>query len=167
MDMRTGVAAHLFWDRKVFLVLRDDKPGIVDPNHWDSVTETLESDLDGEDDCRFLKGMRRGLLEEINMVPARLHFLGLTKRGHGFFVGFLGSDELWRIRLGGPDHPHREGQIASYFSFPHQLPSRLGGSFRHHSEAYPAAFEKMARGILPDPSELGLRPVPAALTIAV
>ena len=142
--MTTGVVAHLFWAGKVLLILRDQGEGFADPGLWDSVTETLEP---GED---LEAGMRRGLEEEICMVPGDLRFLGLTRAGHGFFVGVITDAERHLVRLGS------EGVMIGFVPLEELSKFKLGGALRNHLEAYPQAFEKMSRGIYPEPHELGL-----------
>ncbi len=149
--MTTGVVAHLFWGDEILLILRDDIIGVVDRGKWDSLTETMEPE-DGGD---FGVAMRRGLMEEIGIIPASLHFLGLTRQaGHGFFCGFLTKEEAAAICLG------EEGQDFRFYTLTQTQRLPLGASFRNHYEAYPAAFEKMAQGIVPVPHELRLTTAP-------
>lgn len=158
--MTPGVVAHLWFGPKVLLILRDKaRPGerFADPNCWDSISETPEPE-DGGD---FQATMRRGLLEEIGILPAHCMPLGLTRqRRNGFFVGFLRKDEVASIVLG------IEGQKWGLFTLEKARNLPLGGGIRHHLDAYPQAFKKMALGIVPTREELGLHefeiPVPVA-----
>ena len=150
--MQLGVVIHLFWEEEVLLILRDDLKGVVDRNKWDSVTETMEPE-DGGD---FEATMRRGLLEEIGIVPKRIHFLGLTRQsGHGFFCGFMTKEEVAAIEFG------PEGQDFRFYSLEQARKLELGSALRNYLEAYPEAFQKMAAGLLPTPQELRPQPVPA------
>lgn len=145
--MRTGVVAHLFYGPRVLLVLRDNLPHIHCPNTWDSITETLEPEDAGD----LIAGMRRGLLEEIGVIPENLNFLGLTRAGHGFFWGRL--TDLERLSIVKGD----EGQVLKWFLLGDISRIKLGDAIRNHWECYPRAFEKMAWGETPEPEELGLR----------
>lgn len=141
----TGVVAHLFWETRILLVLRDKRPGILYPNAWDSITESSEEGETHEET------MRRGLREEICMIPADLTMIGVTKAGHGFFVGFLTDRERRCIRLG------NEGQAFNFFTLDRVKDLNLGGALKYHLEAYPEAFRKMSSsGTPPDAEELRL-----------
>jgi len=150
--MAKGTVTHLFCGGKVILILRNNWDGnVVDAWHWDSATETAEPE-DGDD---LEVTMRRGLEEEIGFVPKSLHFLGLTRqKGNGFFCAFLSEEEVAKIVI----NPH-EGEKFALYTLEDTFKLQLGGSFRNHAEAYPEAFAKMAKGELPDPTELRLRPV--------
>ena len=146
--MRTGVVAHLFYGPRVLLVLRDNLPHIHCPNTWDSITETLEPEGAGD----LVAGMRRGLLEEIGIVPENLHFLGLTRQsGHGFFFGTLSDNEVEEIVLG------HEGQRYDFFLLEELEKLLLGDAIRNYYQAYPEVFQKMTRGVVPKPEELRLQ----------
>lgn len=148
--MRPGVVCHLFWRGQVLLVLRDKGEGFADPDRWDSITETIEDvDLGS-----FSRAMTRGLLEEISIEVDQIHFLGVTKKGHGFFVGILSDREKHSMFLG------EEGQKFDFFTLEQAEALRkngnLGGAFRNHLEVYPQAFEKLSKGIIPVAEEFGL-----------
>lgn len=145
MKIKRGVVAHLFHGQQVFLVLRDDIEGIADPDSWDSVTETVE---EGEG---LKASMRRGLVEEIGVVPAFLIMLGVTRAGHGFFFGTFTDAEKDVIVLG------NEGQKFGFFTLEEAKRLGLGGAIKHHLDTYPNAFKKMSEGITPLPEELRLQ----------
>ncbi|KKT15137.1 MAG: NUDIX hydrolase [Parcubacteria group bacterium GW2011_GWC1_43_30] len=148
--LRLGVVAHIFYRGKVLLVHRDNLPHITYPDTWDSITESLEK---GED---FETGMRRGLLEEIGVVPASIEMLGVTRAGHGFFFGTLTNAERRAVFLGS------EGQGIGFFGLEEVRELWVGGAIGFHLAAHPEAFRKMARGMIPSLAELGLQvPVPA------
>lgn len=150
-EMRIGVVTHLFWGHKILLVLRDNKPGICCPNAWDSVTETLEPEES------LYECILRGLTEELCVVPNHLSLLGTTRAGHGFSVGFLRERERRRINI----KPGGEGQAHNFFTLDEARELYLGGAVKNHLEVYPQAFDKMARGVMPRPEELGLKPIEA------
>lgn len=150
--MKTGVVAHLFWRGLVLLVLRDelrvDGEQFADPGCWDSVTETMEPEDAGD----FLATVKRGCLEELSIIPRGLsELMGTTRKGHGFFCGVLTDCEVQAIKLS------TEGQAYGFFNLEALAHLDLGGAIKWHLKAYPEAFQKMARGTVPTPSELGLQ----------
>jgi hypothetical protein len=151
MGMKTGTVAHLFWRERILLIKRDRNIRTVDPGCWDSITETIEP---GED---FDECIRRGIFEEANFCPVDLRFLGVTRAGHGFYVGFPSDAEILCASLGS------EGTDLRCFTLEEVRSLRLGGALRNHLEAYPEAFEKMFRGQCPHIDEMRLQPIVAAV----
>jgi hypothetical protein len=153
--MKIGVAIGLFWERKILLVLRDNKLGIEYPNSWDLVTEGLEDGEDPSTEKGLMEVVRRGAQEELCVVPENLKLIGRTKAGHGFAVGFPTDRERKRIniKVGG------EGQAHNFFTLDRTRGLYLGGALRYRLEAYPEAFEKLIEGAIPDPRELGLEAI--------
>lgn len=145
--MRKGVVAHLFCGTKIFLIKRAATE-YVDPDTWDSVSETIE---DGE---TYQEAMARGLLEEIGVLPKNLFFLGITRAGHGFFVGSLTNDELERVSL---CYVETSGCGVYNLSDLHNM--ALGGSIRHHYAAYPDSFDRLSRGFGVSHLDFGLKKV--------
>ncbi len=154
MALKQGVVAHLFCGQKMVLILRNNFDGnVVDAGCWDSLTETMEPEDEGD----FEAAMRRGFLEELGFIPVVHQFLGVTKAGHGFFCVFLREEEVSEIRI----NPE-EGETFGLFNLHEIVRWRLGGAVRYHYEAYSEVFHRMAKGELPEPWELGLKvPVPA------
>ena len=152
--MNIGTVAHTFCGHRILLVRRCNRPGILYPDAWDSITETWEP-VTGESlyEC-FCRGMR----EEISLLPKHHKLLGTTRQaGHGFGVAFLTLKEKRRVNI----RPSGEGQEFGFFTLDEARGLYLGGAVRNHLEAYPEAFEKMARNVMPKPEELGLNLIAA------
>ncbi len=150
MALKQGVVAHLFCGQKMVLILRNNSAGnVIDAGRWDSLTETMEP----EDNDDFEAAMGRGFLEELGFCPTRLHFLGVTRAGHGFFVAFLSHSEVGSIKL-----DPKEGEKFDLFTLEEAEKLPLGGAVRNHGYVYRRAFENLTQGKLPkNLDELGLR----------
>ncbi len=138
-----GVMIFLMWIDKFFLILRDDKPEIQNPNTWCPVTGGVE---EGED---FFHTMKRELSEEIGFVPKEFKTLGVSSKGNCFFFGRLTDEEKDQIVLG-------EGQKYDFFDYSN-LPYEIKGAFQIYLFRYPDIFWRMSiEGYEPDASDFGL-----------
>jgi len=139
-----GVVIFLVWRHRFFMILRDDKPGILSPGTWGPVTGGRDENEDlGQAALRELK-------EEIGFVPLDLATLGVSIKGNGFFFGRLTDRECEKIVLG-------EGQRYDFFSYGDLPTLNVAGAMKLYLERYPDVFRRMAEtGLPPFGSELGL-----------
>lgn len=128
----------------LFMLLRDNKPGIAFPNTWTPPTGGLEP---GED---LRQCGERETREEISFLPRRLRILGVSAKGNGFFFAKLTDKEKGRLRLG-------EGQGMGFFTSEALDNVPIGGALRLYLDKYPEVIRKMIKtGKAPKGKELGL-----------
>ncbi len=125
-----GIMAFLFWRGKMLLILRDNKPNIVDPNTFCPITGGAEGDEDLE------SAAKRELLEEILFAPTDLKFLGVSRFGNGFFFGRLSDEDASVIFL-------MEGQYFRFFDFDELKNLELSFGFKIYLDRYTEIFRKM------------------------
>lgn len=126
-----GVMIFLLWGNRFFLILRDNKPEIANPDTWCPVTGGVE---EGEN---FLEAVHRELEEEIGLIPEHLRVLGVSLKGNCFFFGRLSDEEVSKIVLG-------EGQCYCYFEH-HELEDLdIKGAFQIYLERFPEIFKRIA-----------------------
>lgn len=84
-------------NKKILLLLRDDRPGLRDRNRW-SLVGGLRDDNENP-----LETVKRELMEEIRIVPENIAFLGfikILKNPRAVFHAELTNNEAKRIKLG-------------------------------------------------------------------
>lgn len=102
--------AIILYDKKILMVLRDNKPGLSDSNVWTFPGGTMEI---GEN---FMETLKRELKEEINIVPSNIEHVGLiingeTRSRHETYVCQLTAEEAGNVKLG------NEGQDLKFFAY--------------------------------------------------
>lgn len=142
MSSSTSILIH---KEKILFILRDNKPEIHEPNTWQLPGGGVES---GED---HLLAIQRELMEEINIIPAQLKYLGSALDDTKVFFAFLSDEEVKKIKLG------NEGQKLEFFSFKEALKQNLTKKLRMHFEKFSSAIiDLVNHGSIDDISRLGL-----------
>lgn len=126
-----GVMIFLLWNDKYFLILRDDKPEIQNPNTWCPVTGGVE---EGEN---FLDTISRELIEEIHVIINNIKILGVSVKGNCFFFGRMTDCEASQIVLG-------EGQRYDFFTYEQLADLDIRGAFGIYLSKYPDVFRRMS-----------------------
>ncbi|MBU1000197.1 NUDIX domain-containing protein, partial [Patescibacteria group bacterium] len=67
---KTGVKVFVTYDKKLLLILRDNKSNIPFPNTWN----LPGGDIDEDESCK--EAVNRELKEEININPSNITYLG-------------------------------------------------------------------------------------------
>lgn len=127
----TGVLVIITWKGKFFLMERDNKPEIRNPNTWAPITGGVEENEDPTETAK------RELEEEITIIPKNLKTLGINERGVGFFFSSITDEEAYMINL-------QEGQRYNFFKLDELSSLKLGGSFPIYLEKYKEIFKKIA-----------------------
>jgi len=99
------VSAIIVANGKILLLLRDDSPGIRDPNCWQLPGGGVE---EGEAPDEAIK---RELQEEIGVTPSSLHFLISPSDNVRAYFARLTDEEVGNIKKGD------EGKDLRFFSF--------------------------------------------------
>jgi 8-oxo-dGTP diphosphatase len=95
--IQSGTKGLVVYNKKLLLILRDDKPGIPFPNTWEYIGGGKDN---GES---FEEAGLREIKEELGIRPKNYTFLGLDRyenRQAGRFIVFLAKDEYKKINLG-------------------------------------------------------------------
>ena len=104
---KPGVKAFIIYDKKLLLILRDNKTNIPSPNKWGLPGGAIEKNEP------ILKAIERELKEEINIVPENIIYLGKQtyENGNKVFRYFsrLTKNEFQNVKLG------NEGQKLEFF----------------------------------------------------
>ncbi len=139
--------AFLVWENMIFMILRDNKPGIIsNPNVWSPVTGGMKTWIDET----YSEAMSRELLGEICVIPENLQMLGVSPKGNCFFYGRFTNEEKDRIIL-------KEGRGYAFFLYNELSTLPIGGAFRIYLDLYPEIFRKIAEeGYEPNGSDLNL-----------
>src|SRR4030042_2790498 len=105
---KPGVKAFVVYNKKLLLILRDNKPNIPSPNKWSLPGGAI---IKNES---ILRAIKRELKEEINIIPQNIIYLGkqVYKNGSEVFRYWakLTKDEFQHIKLG------NEGQKLKFFN---------------------------------------------------
>ena len=105
---KPGAKAFIVYNKKLLLILRDNKPNIPSPNKWGLPGGAIRKNEP------ILKAIKRELKEEINIVPKNIVYLGkqIYKDGSKVFRYFakITKDEFKNIKLG------NEGQKLEFFN---------------------------------------------------
>lgn len=97
MKITSGTKGVVAYDRKILLILRDNKPDIPYPNTWELVGGAKEEKESLEE-----AGIRE-VEEELGIRPKHYVFIGsdiYLDRIGGRFICLLSKDEFERIKLG-------------------------------------------------------------------
>lgn len=105
---KPGVKAFIIYNKKLLLILRDNKPNIPSPNKWGLPGGAIRKNEP------ILKAIKRELKEEINIIPQNIIYLGkqVYKDGSEVFrySAKLTKNEFQNIKLG------NEGQKLKFFN---------------------------------------------------
>jgi len=98
-----SVTAMFFHNGKLLMLLRDDKPGVVNPNVWG----IIGGGIDGNETP--LEAIKRESKEEISVAPSGLIYMGKSSREKYRFFAYLTDIDKHQISLGD------EGQGLRFF----------------------------------------------------
>ena len=120
-----GAKAALFCGGRILTYLRDDKPGLPWPNHWDLPGGGLEQRESAE------QGLFREVFEEfgLHLTSAHLLWCGVFPTTHtpdasaAFFAGILTSDEIAAIRFGNEGQHWQMMRLADWLAHPRAVPA--------------------------------------------
>lgn len=150
--MKVGVKALVVFDKKILLILRDNKPSIPSPNTWMLPGGGIEEGETGD------AALERELSEELNVVPVDYVCLGQENfEGHAPVLRYLvriQKDDVKKLKLG-------EGQEMRFFSIDEatNLPfSPWLGNFIKRNKEHLKEIVENDKSVPPD--KLGLVPSP-------
>lgn len=105
---KPGAKAFIIYNKKLLLILRDNKPNIPSPNKWGLPGGAIRKNE------LALKAIKRELKEEINIVPQNIIYLGkqIYKDGSEVFryLAKITKNEFQNVKLG------NEGQKLEFFN---------------------------------------------------
>ena len=105
---KPGVKAFVIYNKRLLLILRDNKPNIPSPNKWGLPGGAIRKNE------KSLKAIKRELKEEINIVPQNIIYLGKQIYEDGSevsrYFSKLTKDEFKNVKL------CSEGQKLEFFS---------------------------------------------------
>ena len=137
-----GSTAVITYKGKLLLFLRDNKPGIYNPNKWGLVGGKVEA---GE---TYEQTIKRECKEEINVTPSNLKYLGESEE-RGRFVAELTDEEFSQLKLGD------EGQKIEFFSLEEMADLELTPKVDFVYKNYRVGLEKILKGEDINLQELG------------
>ncbi len=98
-----SITAMIFHNGELLMLLRDDKPEVVNPNVWGIIGGGIE------DNETPLEAIKRETKEEISIVPSGLTYMGKSSREKYRYFAHLTRDEKDQVKLGD------EGQALRFF----------------------------------------------------
>jgi 8-oxo-dGTP diphosphatase len=105
---KPGAKAFIIYNKKLLLILRDNKPNIPSPNKWGLPGGAIRKNEPA------LRAIRRELKEEINIIPQNIIYLGKQVYKDGSevsrYLAKLSKNEFQNIKLG------NEGQKLEFFN---------------------------------------------------
>ena len=126
MTLKHGAKAFVIYNKKILLILRDNKPDIPNPNTWNFPGGGIE---EGEAPLETLK---RELQEEISIIPKDIHWLGKTtyynKVSVYRYIVWLDQNEYEDLILGD------EGQRMEFFDLSEVIKLKLSLQTRQYIE---------------------------------
>lgn len=146
---KPGVKAFIIYNKKLLLILRDNKPNIPSPNKWGLPGGAIEKNEP------ILKAIKRELEEEISIVPKNIIYLGkqIYENGSEVFRYFakLTKDEFQNVKLGS------EGQKLEFFNLDEINKLDLAGYATEYFLNYMDQIKEIVeKGITPEKRLLGL-----------
>ncbi|OGZ45535.1 MAG: hypothetical protein A3C84_04195 [Candidatus Ryanbacteria bacterium RIFCSPHIGHO2_02_FULL_48_12] len=136
--MQNGAKAIVHYQGKFLFILRDNIPGIRNPNIWNIPGGRVE---EGEtwEEC-----LKRELEEEICIVPKNIIYMGKSyfQRVDGtiaFYLVLLNDEEYKRVKLG------NEGQKLEFFTPQEIIQLPLADTKEFYTSLYPI-FIRIAGG---------------------
>ncbi len=122
--MKSGSKAFVLYNKKLLLILRDDKPDIPFPNVWNLPGGGIEEGETPEE------AIKRELKEEICVVPKYIEFIGEEEYSSGVtayrFASFLTDEEKTQVKHGD------EGQRLDFFTMDEAEKLNLTPIFREY-----------------------------------
>ncbi|MBM3205672.1 NUDIX domain-containing protein [Candidatus Shapirobacteria bacterium] len=146
---KAGVKAFIIYEKKLLLILRDNKPNIPSPNKWGLPGGAIEKNES------ILKAIKRELKEEISIVPKKIIYLGKQtyEEGSEVFRYFskLTKNEFQNVKLGS------EGQKLEFFRLNEVNKLDLAGySTEYFLNYFDQIREFVEKDKIPDKKLLGL-----------
>ena len=147
--LKTGAKAFVIHNKKLLLILRDDKPDIPSPNKWSLPGGAVEKNE------TILEAIKRELQEEINIIPKNIIYLGKQNcedRSKVFrYFAKLTKNEFQNIKLG------NEGQKLDFFSLDEIKQLDLAGYSTEYFLNYMNQIKEIVENnIIPEKKLLGL-----------
>jgi 8-oxo-dGTP diphosphatase len=147
--LKTGAKAFVIYNKKLLLILRDNKPDIPSPNKWGLPGGAVEKNE------TILEAIERELQEEINIIPKNIIYLGkqICEDGSKVFRYFtkITKREFQNIKLGD------EGQKLEFFSLDEIKQLDLAGYFIEYFFNYMNQIKEIVENnIIPEKKLLGL-----------
>lgn len=147
--LKTGAKAFVIYNKKLLLILRDNKPDIPSPNKWSLPGGAIEKNE------TILETIKRELQEEINIIPKNIIYLGEQNYKDGSKVfrysAKLTKNEFQNIKLGD------EGQKLEFFSLDEIRQLDLAGYFMEYFFKYMNQIKEIVeKDITPERKLLGL-----------
>jgi 8-oxo-dGTP diphosphatase len=139
-----GATIFITHKGKLLLIHRDNIPTIDHPNKWSALSGGTEPGETAEET------IRRECMEEINIVPKNIKFIGYSN-DRGRFTAELSQDEVKNIKLGD------EGQNLGFFTLEEMETMDLTPKVKHSLETKRFVFEKLLRNETVTPEELGYK----------
>jgi len=99
-----SVTAIIIYKKKILLLLRDNRSGVVNPNRWGLIGGGIDFNETPKE------AMEREAKEEINITPQNLIFFGKTPWGKYRFFSKLTDQERKKIKIG------NEGQALKFYT---------------------------------------------------
>ena len=120
----TGAKAALLCGDRILVYLRDDRPGLPWPAHWDLPGGGLDPFETAE------QGLFREVGEEfgLRLTPAHLLWAGIFPTTHtpgknaAFFAGILTPDEIAAIRFGDEGQRWQMMPVVDWLAHPRAVP---------------------------------------------
>ena len=129
--MKKGAKALVLYQGKFLFILRDNKPGIRNPNIWNLPGGAVEV---GE---TYDEGLRRELLEEICVVPKQITYIGKK-----YFERMQATIAVYLVLLDDQEYPQvklgNEGQDLQFFTPKEVLELPLADTEEYFTSIYPA-----------------------------
>ena len=146
-DASFAIIVH---DKKVLLFLRDNSPGIPDPNCWSLPGGGLE------DKETPLEGLTRELFEEVSYSPKTIIPLGIYKKQNGqkgyLYVSFVKDTEAVKFKHGG-----NEGVAIKFFAFDELKDLPLTRRLKDYAK-FEVLRDVLEKKRVPKAEEIGLIP---------
>lgn len=132
---KPGAKAFVIYNKKLLLILRDNKPNIPSPNKWSLPGGAIEKNESP------LKAIKRELKEEINIVPKNIIYLGKQVYKDGSevyrYLSKITKDEFQHIKLGD------EGQKLEFFNLNEINQLDLAGYLKEYFFEYKDQIKKI------------------------
>lgn len=150
MKPKNASFAIIVHNKEILLFLRDDKPTIPYPNHWQLPGGQLEK---GETP---LKGLMRELEEEVSYIPTTIHKIGYMEKADDtksyLYIAIVDDKEALKFK-----HGPGEGQMIKFFAQEELAKMNLVFSLEQYANRYPEILNKILNEhYIPNSNDFGL-----------